>query len=86
MKTKNEWKYLSYSKFLEEACFWNNKWEELRFNKYDIMAAWIKYWWSFVHSLWEALAHADVENTAKIMDTWNNYIIDYYYQWLLNSN
>lgn len=86
MKTKNEWKYLSYSKFLEEACFWNNKWEELRFNKYDIMAAWIKYWWSFVHLLWEALSHADAENTCKIMDTWNNYIIDYYYQWLLNSN
>lgn len=85
MATKNEWKYLSYSKLLEEACFGNEEWEELRFNRYDIQDAWIKYWWSFLSALWNALAHADIINATKIMDTFNNYIIEYYHQWLLDA-
>lgn len=83
MKKDMQIKYLSYSNFLEEACF--SVWlTEYRFSRYDIQNAWIKYGWSFLHNLWIALAHADFDNATKIIDTWNNYIIDYYKNWLLN--
>lgn len=83
MNKDTQMKYLSYSKLLEEACF--SVWSaEIRFSRYDIQDARIQYGWSFLSTLWHALSHADYENATKIIDTWNNYIIDFYKSWLLN--
>lgn len=83
----SNYQYLSYSKLLEQACFlitWTGT--ELRFDRVDIQQARIKYWWSFLWSLWIALSHADMVNATKIIDTFYNYIIDYYVDWLLNCS
>lgn len=80
-----EYKYLSYSKLLEEACFSNVETkDEIRFDRIDIQEARIKYWGSFLSALWHALSHADMVNATKIIDTWNNYIIEYFHEGLLN--
>ncbi len=75
--------YMHYNTFTEEALFETEHWDMLVFTKYDIEEAWMKYWGSFLSSLWEALVHADMNNAHKLIDTWNNYIKDYFNQNLL---
>ena len=82
----NKYKYLSYSKYLEEACFATEDWNEIRFSRYDIQDAWIKYWGSFLQCLGHTLAHADPINSSRIIDEFQDYIIQFYIEWLLNKN
>lgn len=84
----DKYHYLSYSKYLEEACFgYEEDWEskELRFSRYDIQDARIKYWGSFLQCLGHALAHADPKNSSRIIDEFQDYIIQFYMEWLLNT-
>lgn len=81
----DKYHYLSYSKYLEEACFWDEKGDELRFSRYDIQEAWIKFWGSFLQCLGHALAHADPLNSSRIIDEFQDYIIEFYIEWLLNT-
>lgn len=75
--------YAWFNSFTEVAFFRDEKWNELQFKLYEIQEARNKYWGSFLKCLAELLTRADLENTQKLIDTWNNYIIQYYQQWLL---
>lgn len=79
--------YLWYDKLTEEVELlkYDEDWNTtiVKINRIDIQEAWIKYWWSFLSTLGHALSHADMFNCKKIMDTFNNYIIDYIKEWLL---
>ena len=77
--------YERYNDFTQCVFFRDEKWEELRFYIRDIHEAREKYWGSFLKTLSVLLACADSENEKKIMDTWNNYVIQFYQQWLLQS-
>lgn len=75
--------YEGYEPFTQVAIFRDEKWEELQFFLWEIHQARERYGGSFLKNLSVLLACADSENEKKIMDTWNNYIIQYYQQWLL---
>lgn len=79
-----ERKYLSYSKFLEQAVFGNDEWQELRFDRVDIQKSRMRFWGSFLSALWETLSHADPMNAERVITEFNDYIIDYYKSWLLD--
>lgn len=85
----SNYKYLSYSKLLEDACFMDMEspdHKEIRINRVDIQDARIKYWGSFLQCLWHALAHADPINSTRIIDEFQDYIIQFYIEWLLNKH
>lgn len=70
--------------WLHEKVYFNTEHGNmLAFDRYDIQEAWIKYGGSFLSTLWEALAHADMVNAWKIITAFNNYIADYFNQDLL---
>ena len=79
--------YLWYDKLTEEVELlkYDKDWNTtiVKVNRINIQEAWIKYWWSFLVTLWYALSHADMDNCKKIMDTFNNYIISYIEEWIL---
>lgn len=75
--------YVWYEPFSQVAFFRDEKWEELQFFLWEIHQARERYGGSFLKTLSVLLACADSENEKKIMDTWNNYIIQYYQQWFL---
>lgn len=75
--------YVWFDSFTKVAFFRDEKWEELQFFLWEIHKARETYGGSFVKTLSVLLANADIENEKKIMDTWNNYIIQYYQEWLL---
>lgn len=68
-------------KYRENEEWW---WTLVYVDRVDIQLAWIRYWGSFLSNLWYALSHADMNNAKKILDTRENYIIDYVNQGLLN--
>lgn len=72
--------YISYNKMSEEVELVKYDWEYntiIKISRYDIQEKFMRYWGSFLANLWVALAHADMTNAKKIMDTRSNYIIDY---------
>ncbi len=79
--------YLWYDKLTEEVELlkYNEDWNTtiVKVNRINVQEAWIKYWWSFLSTLGHALSHADMFNCKKIMDVFNNYVIDYIKEWLL---
>ena len=48
------------------------KWEKYYLEKHYIAEYWIKYWWSFIKHIWQALHIADKYNTEKILNNWYN--------------
>lgn len=75
--------YEGYEPFTQVVFFRDEKWDVLQFFLWEIHQAWETYGGSFLKHLSVLLACADSENEKKIMDTWNNYIIQFYQQWLL---
>ena len=79
---KHERKFSEYIKVLEIIEFTNWYKKETAY-KTEIAEAFERYGWSFVHSLWVALRHADWNNSAKIIKTWSNYVEQYFNEYIL---
>lgn len=43
----------------------------------EVSELFLKYWGSFVSGLWGLLQRADIENTKKILTTWDSYVKEY---------
>ena len=72
--------YWSYNKLTEEVELIKYKeewWDIIIVDRVDVQMTWMRWWGSFLRALWEALSHADTTNAKKIIDNFNNYIIDY---------
>lgn len=65
--------------------FTNGKSIEIAY-KTDIAAAFEKFGWSFVHALWLALYHADRNNSKKLIETWKDYVEDYFNTFILKDD
>jgi len=53
-------------------------WNYTFLNKNIIAESFRRYWWSFVRLLWNALFVADQNNTYKLLNTWLEYVWEYF--------
>lgn len=56
--------------------------DRVKFSKYDLINAFEEYGGSFVKSLWHCLSCADPINTKKIMETFQNYVNEYVFEFI----
>lgn len=80
---KHERVFREYISRTDSVMFENKIWRELSCSKVDVGLAFIKYGWSFVHSLWEALLHADWFNSEKLINTRKEYTEEYFNTFIL---
>ena len=81
---KHEYEFKQYLSPIEVIEFTNWK-EKKTAYKTEIAGAFERYWWSFVHALWIALYHADRNNSKKLIETWSNYVEDYFNTFILTK-
>jgi hypothetical protein len=56
----------------------NKDWYWYNFTKSEIVEAWINHWWSFLQNLAKTLASADMRNSYIILNSFINYVWDYF--------
>lgn len=83
---KHERIFREYDRPSEYVIFEDKYGAERSCEKVEIAEAFIKYWWSFVHCLWEALIHADRYNSDLVLKTWSNYVEDYFNTFILKDD
>lgn len=82
---KHEYEFKEYLSPIEVVQFTN--WESTKTaDKTEIAAAFEEYGWSFVHALWIALYHADRNNSKKLIETWKDYVEDYFNTFILKDD
>jgi len=57
-----------------EWIIFESGWRIFKLEKYYIAEFWIKYGWSFIKNIWQALHNADPINITKILENWKDNI------------